>query len=800
MTLAPGTRLGPYEVLSPLGAGGMGEVYRARDTRLPREVAVKVLPAEVSRDPGRLQRFEQEAHAVAVLNHPNVLTLYDVGVREGAPFVVSELLEGETLRTRLAVGPLLIDEALDYAIQIAQGLAAAHEKGIVHRDLKPANLFLTRDGRAKVLDFGLAKLMGPEPSSPGSESATGPLETAPGIAIGTVGYMAPEQVRGQATDHRSDLFAFGTVLYEMVTGRRAFQGATPADTASAILKDEPPRLAESRLRVPSAVDAIVRRCLEKTPEKRFQSARDLAFALNAARSLASERVRGRRVWALGAAVLAGLAVAWVGARWWSGRPAPVARIGSVAVLPLANLSGDPEEEYFADGMTDTLIGSLTGIRGLLVIARTSVMQYKGVARPVPEIARELGVDALVRGSVRRVGSRVRVSAELVGASEVVLWAGSLEQDASDVLVLHSEMAHAIARAVRLAGPAEDGVRSRPGRVDPQAHEAYLKGRFHWQKQTHAGVRKAIEHFEETLGLQPSHAGAYAGLADCYILLSWVATDPLPPRDAYPKARAAALKALELDDGLAEAHTSLGLVRWRFDWDFPAAGRELRRALDLHPGEATTHHWYGLFLASQGRHPEATREMQRAQNLDPLSRLISTNTGWALYFAGRYHEAAEQQRKTLRSWPDFAPAHYHLGLTHDAQGALEEAAGELRKARALSGDLPYLLSAEGHALARAGRRAEAQERLATLRSHGLFAPSLAAAIHVGLGEAGPAMDWLQQAVEYRDAYLVFLEVNPIWDPLRRDPRFQEIARRIGFRPAPWPVSASGVSSPRPEAGR
>jgi eukaryotic-like serine/threonine-protein kinase len=786
-TLAAGTRLGRYEVLAPLGSGGMGEVYRARDVSLSREVAIKVLPAGFATDPNRLRRFEQEAHAVGQLNHPNVVTVHDVGSHEGAPFVVSELLEGETLRARIEAGPIPVEQAVDYALQVAGALAGAHRKGIVHRDLKPENVMVTSEGRVKVLDFGLAKLL-PTQAALGtvSQADTGPLVTGPGLVIGTMGYMSPEQLRGQEVDPRTDLFAFGVVFYEMLTGRRPFVGPTPVDTATSILKDDPPPLAEWRAGIPPALESIIRRCLEKKPEHRFASAQEVAEAL---RGASWSLPRWRRVpralrWGLAAAVVAALLATGAGdlrrrvAGW-----APAPRVQALAVLPLRNLSGDPEQEYFADGMTDALIGSLASIQGLRVISRTSVMHYKGAPKPLPAIARELGVDAVVEGTVLRADSRVRLSVQLMDPDpERPLWSHVYEQDLSDVLTLHRRLAEAIAGEIRLTLSPEETRRLRAShRVDPAAHEAYLKGRFHWQKQTHLGVRKAIEHFEEALEHDPSHGAAYAGLADSYVSLSWVGDDPLPPREAYPKARAAAQKALERDGSLAEAHASLGLVKWRYDWDWPAAEAALRRAIELQPSEAVSHHWYGLFLATQGRHAEAAREMEKAQELDPLSRLITVNRGWALYFARLYEAAAAQERKAILSWPEYGAGHYILGLSLEALGRYEEALAAERKARSFSGDLPYLIATEAHIHARAGQRAEALKRLEALKQREHFAPSLAAMVYAGLGEKETALSWLERAVEERDAYLVFLQVSPVWEPLRREARFREIEKAVGLRP-------------------
>ena len=557
MRLSTGFRLGPYEILSPLGAGGMGEVYRARDSRLGRDVAVKVLPAEFSADEERLRRFEQESRAAGTLNHPNILTIFDVGEHDRSPYVVSELLEGETLRQRLAGAALPQRKAVDYALQIARGLAAAHEMGIVHRDLKPENLFVTRDGRVKILDFGLAKLVTPRLGQALETNApTTPVFTEAGRILGTTGYMSPEQVRGQPADHRSDIFSFGSVLYEMLTGQRAFIRDTGVETMSAILKEDPPFLSSSPSVLPPGIDRVVRRCLEKNREERFQSSSDLAFALESALTdsavslpwrqpaSASRRLRpglliARLAAALGLGAVLLLLLDVGGLRRWLRRPAGIAEIRSLAVLPFSNLSGDPQQEYFADGMTEALIADLAKIRALSVISRTSIMRYKGVRRPLPDIARELGVDAVLEGSVLRSGNRVRITAQLIHAStDRHLWAETYERELSDVLNLQTEVARTVAEQIQIrVTPFEKATLASPRRVDPAAYEAYLRGLYAWNKRSSGSVAQSIELFREAIGQDPTYAPASAALADSYIVeasYGWVA-----PGEVAPLAQAAA---------------------------------------------------------------------------------------------------------------------------------------------------------------------------------------------------------------------------------------------------------------------
>ncbi|HEY3123969.1 MAG TPA: protein kinase [Thermoanaerobaculia bacterium] len=794
MSIAPGTRLGPYEILSPLGAGGMGEVYRARDTRLQREVAVKVLPAGFSADADRLRRFEQEARAASALNHPNILTIHDIGTVGRAPYVVSELLEGETLRQRLSEGSLSARKAVEYGIQIANGLAAAHEKGIVHRDLKPENLFVTADGRVKILDFGLAKLTRPEvPSTPLTEVPTSPAETDAGVVLGTVGYMSPEQVRGQPADQRSDIFSFGAILYEMLTGQRAFRGISAADTMSAILKEEPEH---SRVGsdVSPSLEHILRRCLEKSPGERFQSARDLAFALQETSSASASQPaslpvpRSRSVlWLapLGLLILlAALVAVNVGGLrerlFGRGKPA---RIQSLAVLPLENLSRDPEQEYFADGMTEELIADLGKIRALRVISRTSAMRYKGTKKSLPEIARELDVDALVEGSVLRSGDRVRITTQLIhAATDRHLWSESYERDLRDVLALQSEVARSIAREIKIAVTLQEQVRlAQVHPVDPEAHQLYLKGRYYLVKNTQEAAQKALQYMKQSIDKDPAYAVAYAGLANTYVGLGYTGIDALPPREAMPSAKAAALKALELDDTLAEAHTNLGLVRWAYDWDWPAAEKDLKRAIELNPGYATAHLRYANYLCSLGRFDEAVAEDKRALELDPLSLIMNHGQAWPYHLSRRYDQAIEKYRKTLEMEPNFPRTHLRLGEVYAAKGMYREAIAEYQKFSSLGGGSTMAVALIGNARALSGERQEALRALEelTAASKRRYVPSFHfALVYAGLGDKDQAFAWLDRAYEERSQFLVELKFEPILDPLRSDPRFEELVRRVG----------------------
>jgi TolB-like protein/Tfp pilus assembly protein PilF len=793
MTVTAGTRLGPYEILSPLGAGGMGEVWRARDPRLGREVAIKVLPATFSQDADRLQRFQREARSASALNHPSIVTVYDVGREGDVPYVVLELLEGETLRARLASGPVPPRRALEYAASLAQGLGAAHEKGIVHRDLKPENIFLTRDGRAKILDFGLARVLA-DPL-PGAVATAAPTEagTTPGVVLGTVGYMAPEQLRGEPADQRSDLFAFGAVLYEMLSGKRAFSGPTPLDTLHAILRQEPPDLSRVATDVSPGLERIVRRCLEKNPAERFQSARDLGFALTesgsspgleegtVAAAAAPKRKRLLLVALSGLAVVVGVLLATNAGRLRDRIRGASRPIRSLAVLPLDNFSRDPNQEYFADGMTEALITNLAQLGSLRVISRTSAMSYKGTKKTVPVIARELGVDGILEGSVERAGERVRITAQLIeGATDRHLWAKSYERDVKDVLALEGEVASAVAGEVQAAvTPAEQSRLSRTRTVDPEAYGLTLKGRY---QLNHADSQKAIDAaiatFQEAVSRQPDYAPAWSGLADSYAAL----TDfYLAPRDTMPKAKAAAERALSFDETLAEAHVSLGIVHMLYEWDWAGAERELTRAIALNPNLASAHDGYGTYLAVVGRADESDAEMRTAERLDPLASVIAFDAGWNAALARRYERSAETFRRALRIDPGFGYSRINLGLVLLLQGRREESVREVEAGLKMT-DSPLAIATAGTVLAQAGESARARQvldQLVETSKTRYVCPYEMAIIHLNLGEKEKAFTLFEKGYRDHSVCMMFTKLDPRLDPIHQDPRYQDLVRRLNY---------------------
>ncbi len=784
-----GRTLSHYRILEKIGAGGMGVVYRAHDERLDRDVALKVLLRGLLSDNSARRRFRKEALALSKLNHPNIETVHDFDTQEGVDFLVMEYIPGKTLAQKLAAGPLPEKEAAALGAQIASALEGAHDRGVVHRDLKPGNILVTPRGQAKVLDFGLAMLRRPV----GEASQTETLSQAHAV-VGTLPYMAPEQLRGENVDARSDIYAAGAVLFEMATRQRPFPQESAPRLIDAIQHETPPTPSAINRRISPALDHIILKALDKDPQRRYQSARDLLVDLERlgapAPLRAARRPRAHAFrWAvapMGAllalvGVIVGLNVGGMRERFF-GRAAPQ-RIESLAVLPLVNLSRDPEQEYFADGMTEELITDLSKIGAIRVISRTSVMHYKGTDKPLPEIAHQLNVDAVVEGSVLKSGERIRISAQLIeGATDRHLWAESYERDLRDILTLQSDVARAIAREIKAKLAPQERVRlaaSRP--VNFEAYQAYLLGRFHWNKRTEEGFKMAIEEFKRAIEKDPGYAPAYAGLADSYVFLPELQV--LVAEEAYPRAKAAALKALSIDDTLGEAHTSLAAILEN-EWNWSAAEREFRRAIELNPSYATAHHWYAFNRSSVGRIDEALAEIRLARELDPASLIISANVALLLYYARRFDEAMVQVQKALDLDPNFAPARVRLGLLYEQTGMFEDAIAEFQNAVRLPGGDRSLLAGVGHAYAMAGKRTEARRVMNELigpSGPSNVSPFDIAAIYAALGEKDQAFGWMEKAYTEHDYNLRSLKVDPWLDPLRSDPRFADLLRHLGLPP-------------------
>ena len=772
----------------------MGQVFRAIDPRLGRQVAIKVIPQDLARDPGRRARLEREARAASALSHPNIVTVYELAESDGLVYLVLEHVEGGSLRDLLRSGPLPLARWLPLAAQLAEGLAKAHAAGIVHRDLKPENVMVTPEDLVKILDFGLARL-GSEPGLDASSAPTDVQLTQPGQLLGTLAYMSPEQASSGNVDFASDQFSLGVMLYELATGRRPFDRATPRETLAAILQESPEPLGRLAPELPVALRQAVERCLAKDPQARFGSTRELAAALRAVQqadlrpsvaSAVSER-RGLRFVAALVAVVALTLVAWLAMngrlafdRW---RAPLSARVESLAVLPLANLSGDPEQDFFADGMTEALITDLARIRSLRVVSRTSVMQYKRTTKPLPQIARELGVDAILEGSIQRAGERVRITAQLIrGASDRHLWAESYERDLRDVLSLQSDVSRAVARAVAAALTPEERERLSSAKpVDPEAYEDYLRAIELRTKATEADIRAALVLFERAAARDPGFAEAHRRVCDTYWVLGFTGWGALPPREAQPRAQAACREALKLDQGQGGAHAVLGSMAAFMDWDARAAEAAFQRAVALSPSDAVAMQRYSWFLSALGRHDEAVAVARRALAVDPTAASAAVNLGWILYWARQYDASGAQLQDVLRIRPESPLPSLMLAVVYLQEGRAEQAALRLERALQLAGSTSSSAAQLAHAYAVAGRTAQAERLRAELfaRSRREYIPSYwMALVEHGLGRDDAALARLDQAFEDREA-LPILEVEPRWDGLRSNPRFQQLLRRVGF---------------------
>ncbi|HJQ26876.1 MAG TPA: protein kinase [Blastocatellia bacterium] len=823
-----------YRIVRKLGAGGMGEVYLAEDTRLDRRVALKLLPEAFTQDQERLRRFTQEAKAASALNHPNIITIHDIGQADSTHFIATEYIEGETLRAHLRRAPLSLSEALDVAVQVAGALAAAHQAGIIHRDIKPENVMRRPDGIVKVLDFGLAKLTESKPLSTDTTAPTiAKADTDPGTIMGTVNYMSPEQARGKPVDARSDIFSLGVLVYEIIAGCPPFEGETPSDLIAAILKSEPPPLVMHSGDVPPELDRIVSKALAKDKEERYQTAKDLLIDLKRlrrqievdaelGRSVSPETVKkptlatggGAAAATLSQAVaqssqaalrptssaeyivtgitrhkvavlilLVVLAAAIVGLmRYWHASNTEVA-IESIAVLPFDNLSHDPDADYLSDGVTESIINHLTQLPSLRVIARSTVFRYKGKASDPMAVGKELGVRAVLTGRLLQRGDHLIISAELVDVRDnKQVWGEQYSRNLADALAVQQEISREITDRLRLqlSGAEQTRIAKRDTR-NSEAYQLYLRGRYYWNKRTLDGLNQALDYFRQATVTDPNYALAYAGLADCYNLLTELGG---PPADqTFPKAKEAATKALLLDDDLAEAHTSLASCLMN-DMDWPATEKEFKRALELNPNYATAHQWYGEYLAAVGRLDEALSESVKAQQLDPLSLPINVRLGMTLYFQREYDRAITQLQKTVELDPGYLLPHIFLSFAYIQKGKYDQAIAE--KAWALArGNQP---KAEGIAnRLKAAYKAGGEQRLWLEQINILTDESNDSPVElmwmaesfIRLGQKDRAFEWLTRAVDARHPGRYSLKVEPMLDPLRSDPRFRALLARAGL---------------------
>jgi TolB-like protein len=742
-----GKTVSHYKITEKLGQGGMGVVYRAEDTKLKRTVALKFLPSDMTSDPQTVERLVHEARAAAALDHPNICTIYEIGEDESHTYIAMAHVEGKTLTDTLARGPLDVNRVLGIVAQVAEGLREAHEKGIVHRDIKPANIMITARGRAKIMDFGLAKLAG-------TADLTGDTYTA-----GTIAYMSPEQARGEEVDRRTDIWSLGVVLYEMLTGRRPFSGDYEQAVVYSILNEEPAAPSALRPDLPAEIDRIVPKVLSKDPPDRYQSIDGLIDDL---RPLLSEVAPGSSLDESGQA-----------------RPQP-----SIAVLPFTNMSADPEQEYFCDGMAEEIISALAQLDGLRVVARTSAFAFKDEKLDIREVGTKLNVTAVLEGSVRKSGNRLRIAAQLVSVEDGYhMWSERYDREVEDVFAIQDEIALAIVDKlkVQLLGKEKAALaRKRPESVE--AYNLYLKGRYHWNKRTPDEARRAMEYFRRAVQKDPDYAPAYSGIADVYLILENVAA--ISPDEAFSEARAAVAKALEIDDSLAEAHASLGWIKMVGDWDWDGGGEELRRAIELNPGYATARQWYAVYLTVTGRREEALVEAGRAQETDPLSLMICVLVGNILQTLGRQDEAIEQYEKAVEMDAGFVIARLALADASYLDRKMYDATlAEIEKATALPGGEYLGRPMLGYTYAKMGKRNEALEVLEDLKdpaTRGGVNPVPVAVIYAALGEKELALDWLEKAAEVRSSRLMVVATGDALDSLRSEPRFIALLEKMGLK--------------------
>lgn len=749
-----GSRLAHYQIIKVLGSGGMGDVYLAEDTRLGRSIALKILPQDAAAQPDRVRRFLTEARAASALSHPNVAHIYEVGEASGVSFIAMEFVAGDTLKHRSGT-PMPVRDVLDVAAQLADALEEAHTAGIVHRDIKGANIVVTPKGRVKVLDFGIAKTStGVRPADLTSES------TAEGALIGTVNYMSPEQALGWEVDGRSDLFSLGIVLYEALTGRLPFEGATATETLNRIINDTPPALSRFNDAVPSELQRIIRKALEKDRARRYQSGRELLIDI---RNL-------QRDWDSG------------GTPKSAGRRRVKRRPESMAILPFgADVRADADLEYLADGLTESVIQSLSAVPKLRILARSTVFRFKGTGLDPQAIGRELRVDAVVSGFVRRLQERIALSVELAATDDGThLWGARYQKAPADIFSLQNELAQEIVMGLRLQLSGDERKRlARRPTVDAEAYQSYLRGRFHLNKRTQEGVEAAVRFFDEAIARDGGYALAHAGRAEAYTILG-TAGYATKLSDVTRRARASAERAVEIDGALAEAQAALGFVRFRFDWDWAGASEALRRAVELNPGYATAHHWLGMLLTALGRADESLESIDRALASDPLSLIVGSAKGRALHFARRYPEAAAQFLRTLELDPRFTQARYDLGMTYAEMGRLPEAIAEYERNPEVLAGRPVMRAVLANFYARAGEAARASAIIGDFKSQPDAAKALPFEIAIASAGAGlveESLAHLEAALEAHAGPMVFLKVEPMFDSLRAEPRFQALLRAL-----------------------
>ncbi|HEX3248775.1 MAG TPA: protein kinase [Pyrinomonadaceae bacterium] len=766
MTLDAGTKFGRYEIRSQVGAGGMGEVYLAQDTGLDRKVALKILPPALADDNDRMSRFVREAKLASALNHPNIITIHEIGEVDGVHFIATEYIEGETLTAQLQRELPSLKSTIDIALQVASALDAAHQAGIVHRDIKPDNIMVRQDGIVKVLDFGLVKLTATDSSKVDREAETKiQIKTNVGIIMGTVAYMSPEQARGQDTDARTDIWSFGCVLYEMLTHQQPFPGETMVDVWANIIYQEPASILAHRSDTPVELERIVARSLRKERDERYQSAKELFNDLQQLQTrllVESEIIRtgsGERISQI--------------------QPSPF--LNSIAVLPFTNLSAEKDNEYFSEGLTEEIIMNLSKLQRLKVIASGSTMHYVKEGKTHKQTASDLGVQYLLEGSVRRQGRDLRITAQLIDAlRDVYVWSETYRGTIAEIFDIQEKVAVEIVQALQLrVSPDEKQNLKKRFTENTGAYQFYLQGRFFWNKRSEQGLKTAIKYFEQAIENDPRYALAWAGIADSYSLLGEFGN--IPRKELYPKARAAVNKALEIDNRLAEVHTSLASILMLSEWDWVNSAREFKLALELNPNYATAHHWYSTWFLNMGRLEECLRMISRAADLDPVSQAILKDKGLALYYNRQYDEAIEMARTTLELDPNYAAAHRLLSLAYQGKKEFDEAIAENQKWGKLTGNKVETAVTLAQLYAVSGQVEEAKRLMDDVKRNKLLTEQIhrgLALVHAALGEIDVAFKYLEESYEQREEAILSLKVDPKADPLRSDPRFLALLKKIG----------------------
>ena len=791
-----------YRVVEKIGEGGQGTVYKVFDTTLDRPAAIKVLPPDLTDSPSNLVRFEREAKLASSLDHPNICTIFGLHKAGDVQFIAMQYVEGRNVRELVAGQPLDLRRALAISIQVTDALAAAHSRGIVHRDIKARNVMVTRSGNVKVLDFGLAKLI----ESPHADSGD-PHVTEVGVPYGTATYAAPEQAQGLKADHRADIFSTGVLLYEMLAGAWPFRGKTALDVRYAVVYHQPKPIVEARREDSPAlrrVQEILDKALAKSPDDRYQRIEDMRSDLqelvgeleideslgntltDAPPTVAPPLIKRKRLWstrttlfAMIAAAILILAFSFLAFR--SKRPTEAdATINSLAVLPFVN--SDPAGEYLSDGITESLIDSLSKVPNLKVKSSSTVFHYKGKVENPTQIGRELGVHALLSGTVVQTGEDLSVSVELIDVrDDSHIWGERYGRKVSEIVALPQQISRDVSQRLRARPDDMDHAQlTRNYSPDSEAYRLYLQGRYNWNKRTVEGLKNGIDYFGKAIMRDQDYALAYAGLADCYLLLN--VYNVTSADDSFPKAEAASRKALSINESLSEAHTSLAFVTYRYHWKWPEAEEQFKKAIALNPNYATAHQWYGSFLAASGRLNEGVFEAKTAHELEPFSLTIYGDYIRSLYYAGRLDEAQREASKLVEMDPNFARAHYELGLVLEDEGKLDEAIAEFRLGLKYMPDNVTAITALGHALARAGKKAEAEKLIVRLREiskQTYVSPFQTAVIYAGLDERELALAWLEQSRQERFNWLPFIKVDPVLKNLRSEPRFIELARSLGL---------------------